>query len=403
MGGRFNTPGLILAAALVLGAVPNAGVFGGGAANAAGAVGNARRVVNKVFGDTLSKTILPGEKVIENQRLRTGRESAADIRFNDQSTLMLGELSNVVLDQLVYDPRAEKISGSLELLKGMLRFASAAAVKVDLKVVTEQGSFGIRGTAFDLLTGTGFTELQVHEGLVQVQTPFGGADVSAGESYRMTNAAPPVAQSSPSEMMTAAAAKMTSLLDVPADAATGRRAKGEAQAETAGLMLEAPAYKRAMVGKDLSKIVYLDTSAGRLVIEMRPDLAPIHVKRIKELVHAKFYDGLIFHNVESGFAAETGDPTGTGLGGSGKQLKAEISKGKFVRGVVGMKHDRGKADTADSQFFITLGDAAHLDGKYTIWGHVIYGIDQTDLFRRGSPPSHPDRIISMRLAADQAK
>ena len=108
----------------------------------------------------------------------------------------------------------------------------------------------------------------------------------------------------------------------------------------------------------------------------------------------------MFHNVVSGFAAETGDPTGTGRGGSGRNLKAELSGTRFVRGVVGMKRDRNQLDTADSQFFVLLGRARHLDGKYTAWGRVIHGMSLMDRLRRGSPPSNPDRIKSLHVAAD---
>ena len=147
-------------------------------------------------------------------------------------------------------------------------------------------------------------------------------------------------------------------------------------------------------------LLYLDLAHGRLVIEMRPDLAPVHVARIKELVRQGFYDGLAFHNVVAGFVAETGDPTGAGDGGSGKTLKAELSDVPFRRGVVGMIHTRNAPDTADSRFFILLGPAPHLDGKYTVWGQVIHGMRFADLLSRGSPPRDPDKIRSLRLAVN---
>ncbi len=139
-----------------------------------------------------------------------------------------------------------------------------------------------------------------------------------------------------------------------------------------------------------------------MVIEMRPDLAPRHVARLKELIREGFYDGLAFHNVVSEFVAETGDPTGTGFGGSGIKLPAELSSEKFVRGTLGMKHDIGAPDSADSQFFIILAPAPHLDGKYTIWGRVIYGMELTNSIRRGQPPRLPDKILAIRIATDIA-
>ncbi|MEE2746726.1 MAG: peptidylprolyl isomerase, partial [Pseudomonadota bacterium] len=115
------------------------------------------------------------------------------------------------------------------------------------------------------------------------------------------------------------------------------------------------------------------------------------------LVNKKFFDGLIFHNVVPGFVAETGDPTGTGMGGTGVTLAAEFSDTKFVRGIVGMKNDRKDYNSADSQFFILLGDAPHLEGKYTIWGKVLKGMPLLDRLRIGSPPVKPDRIVKLRI------
>ena len=118
----------------------------------------------------------------------------------------------------------------------------------------------------------------------------------------------------------------------------------------------------------------LETTQGRVVIELRPDLAPNHVARIKELANQKFYDGVVFHRVIDGFMAQTGDPTGTGRHGSGKNLKAEFSKEPHVRGVASMAR-ANHPDSADSQFFICFDDATFLDGKYTVWGKVTDGMD----------------------------
>lgn len=136
------------------------------------------------------------------------------------------------------------------------------------------------------------------------------------------------------------------------------------------------------------------------MVEMMPALAPNHVNRIKALVRQNFYDGLKFHSVKSGFAAETGDPSGTGRGGTGQKLKAELSQTPFVRGTVGMKRNPTELDTADSQFFILTGRARHLAGKYTAWARVIHGMALVDRLRQGSPPSKPDRIKSLRIAAE---
>jgi peptidylprolyl isomerase len=145
----------------------------------------------------------------------------------------------------------------------------------------------------------------------------------------------------------------------------------------------------------------LKTSKGEVTVAMRPDLAPGHVARIKELVRQGFYDGVVFHRVIPGFMAQTGDPTGTGTGGSGKKLKAEFSKEKHVRGTVSMARAQSP-DSGDSQFFICFEDTPHLNGQYTVWGAVVDGMDNIDKIKSGEPVADPDKIISARMAADIA-
>jgi peptidylprolyl isomerase len=140
----------------------------------------------------------------------------------------------------------------------------------------------------------------------------------------------------------------------------------------------------------------LETTQGRVAIEMRPDLAPRHVARIKELVQEGFYDGVAFHRVIEGFMAQTGCPQGTGTGGSGQKLKAEFSKEKHVRGTVSMARAQNP-DSADSQFFICFQDSPWLNDQYTIWGNVTEGMDNVDKIKRGEPVANPDRIISARM------
>jgi len=145
----------------------------------------------------------------------------------------------------------------------------------------------------------------------------------------------------------------------------------------------------------------IDTSKGQVVVAMRPDLAPNHVARIKELARQGFYDGLPFHRVIEGFMAQTGDPTGTGSGGSGKKLAAEFNAEPHTRGAVSMARAQSP-DSADSQFFICFDDATFLDGKYTVWGRVTEGMENVDKISRGEPPANPDKILSVRVAADAA-
>ena len=157
-------------------------------------------------------------------------------------------------------------------------------------------------------------------------------------------------------------------------------------------------------GADLENTLIMELTYGRVVIEMRPDLAPKHVARIKELVRQGFYDGTPFHRVIEGFMAQGGDPTGTGTGGSGKKLPAEFSREKHVRGTVSMAR-AADPNSADSQFFIVFQDASFLDGQYTIWGKVTEGMEFVDKIKRGTGQNgivkNPDKIISMKVAADQ--
>ena len=159
-----------------------------------------------------------------------------------------------------------------------------------------------------------------------------------------------------------------------------------------------------MSAGDLENTLYLDVPTGRVVIELRPDLAPGHVARIKELARQGFYDGIAFHRVIEGFMAQSGDPRGDGTGGSGKKLKAEFSKEKHVRGTASMARAQAP-DSADSQFFICFKPAPYLDSKYTVWGQVVSGMEHIDAIKKGDPAdngtvSDPDSIIKMQVAAD---
>ena len=145
--------------------------------------------------------------------------------------------------------------------------------------------------------------------------------------------------------------------------------------------------------------IILETTQGKVVIETRPDLAPGHVARIKELVREGFYDGIVFHRVIEGFMAQTGCPHGTGTGGSGKKLKAEFNKEPHVRGVVSMARAQDP-NSGDSQFFIVFDDARFLDNQYTAWGKVIEGMENVDKIKRGEPVQNPDKIMKATIAAD---
>ncbi|ABS69014.1 peptidylprolyl isomerase [Xanthobacter versatilis] len=149
------------------------------------------------------------------------------------------------------------------------------------------------------------------------------------------------------------------------------------------------------------EVLVLETTKGPVTIAFRPDLAPGHVARIKELVSTGFYDGVPFHRVIDGFMAQTGDPTGTGMGGSGKKLKAEFNRQPHVRGTCSMARAQNP-DSGDSQFFICFGDARFLDGQYTVWGEVVSGMENVDQIKRGEPVKDPDKIVSAKLAPKAA-
>ena len=151
--------------------------------------------------------------------------------------------------------------------------------------------------------------------------------------------------------------------------------------------------------KDPENVLVMEITHGRVVIELRPDLAPGHVARVKELAREGFYDGVVFHRVIDGFIAQGGDPTGTGPGGSGKKLKAEFSKEPHVRGTASMARS-SSPDSADSQFFICFDDASFLNGQYTVWGKVTEGMEHVDKLKRGEPVPKPDKILRLQVAAD---
>lgn len=152
-------------------------------------------------------------------------------------------------------------------------------------------------------------------------------------------------------------------------------------------------------------VVYLDTKDGRITIKLRPDLAPKHVAQVKTLVKNGFYDGIVFHRVIDGFMAQTGDPTGTGTGGSElPDIPAEFSKEPFKRGTVGMARSQNP-NSANSQFFIMFGPGDFLNGQYTVLGEVTDGMDVVDAIKKGDSAANgkvndPDKIVKMQLAGD---
>ena len=151
---------------------------------------------------------------------------------------------------------------------------------------------------------------------------------------------------------------------------------------------------------DPENTIYMDLKDGRVTIRLLPEVAPKHVEQIKKLTRDGFYDGIVFHRVIDGFMAQTGDPTGTGTGGSDlADIPAEFSDVPFGRGTVGMARARDP-NSANSQFFIMFAPGDFLNGKYTVWGEVVEGMEHIDAIKRGEPPQDPDKIIKMQVAAD---
>ena len=151
---------------------------------------------------------------------------------------------------------------------------------------------------------------------------------------------------------------------------------------------------------DPENTLVIETTQGRVVIALRPDIAPNHVAQIKKLARAGFYDGIVFHRVIEGFMAQTGDPTGTGTGSSKEpNLKAEFNSEPHVRGTASMARS-SNPDSANSQFFICFDDARFLDKQYTVWGKVIEGMENVDKIKRGEPVKNPDKMVTVRVAAD---
>ena len=171
----------------------------------------------------------------------------------------------------------------------------------------------------------------------------------------------------------------------------------------AALVLAAPAFAQKLPANlDKNNAIVIDTTKGRIVIALRTDIAPKHAERIKQLARDGYYDNVPFHRVIDGFMAQTGDGQhGNGTGGSSyPDLKSEFSDVPFERGTVGMARKGGNDHSANSQFFIMFDEGSFLNGQYTVIGEVVAGMDVVDKLKRGEPPSNPDRIIRMQVAAD---
>lgn len=345
-------------------------------------IGIADLVVNKVYGNSLSSRIKNGQKILANQRIRTGRNSATSISLKDNSIIKIGEIADVYMDNIIFDRTESSLNGSMEMVTGLLRFTSGKIHRMNLKIQTGNLTIGIRGTQFDLLANRSKTEIKVTQGQVQVSKGGLKTLVSEGQVYLADENTSSGFRKKISKELKQAILKLESL--------TGKELTSENDINSS--------EEEKKVLSNNRNLLQIYTTKGLITVRMLPSLAEKHVTRIKELVTQKFYDNLIFHSVRKGFAVETGDPTGTGSGGSGEKLLAEISKTRFERGTVAMKRNRNDPNSGDSQFFITLRRAPHLDGKYTIWGKVIEGMGLLEQFQAGNPPPNPERIMNIKIA-----
>ena len=167
-----------------------------------------------------------------------------------------------------------------------------------------------------------------------------------------------------------------------------------------GIILAMSVNPQAAQALDPENALLIELESGPVTVELLPDVAPLHVERIKELTREGFYDGIVFHRVIDGFMAQTGDPTGTGRGGSSKpDLPAEFSSTPFERGTLGMARTQNP-NSANSQFFITFNATPHLNGQYTVFGKVVDGMELVDRITRGEPPRNPDQMVRVRVLAD---
>lgn len=370
-------------------------------------IGEARTIVGTVERVTVGQTARRGDKVIYAETLRTQAASAADLLLIDKTNLALGENAQLTLDSLVFDSRRNAVEGVATMLTGVMHFASAGAV-MNFTLRTPTATIGVRGTAFDVLADRSTTTVAVTKGAVDVTSSAGTVRVKAGRVYQTDRRGGDFIGSSP--RLDAAAGRMNALLagtpasergaatgesaflrdggPLPADSASGNDGKADIDYSLAPIA-------KAIEGRDKENLSVMQTNRGLVVIQLRPDLAPRHVERIKTLIRDGFYDGGKFTFVRPGYVAELGSVPDTGT-----PLKAELTGEPVVRGSVGMSRKEADLNSADSRFFIALGRDRVFDGRYTIWGRVVQGMDVIDRLADGKPPAKPDRVITLRIVAD---
>jgi peptidylprolyl isomerase len=380
---RYPIPRLS-AAALALGAA----LITASSAWSASDIGVATKVVRDALARTINKQIKSGDGLRFNEVVSTGQSSALQVRFNDATTLVLGEDAEIILDSLVYQPNTGTVTGTFRMLTGVLRF-KAGETKLDLKIDTPSGTIGIRGTEFDLMTTPIATEINMLEGVVEITSAAGTATVSAGQTYRMSASAAAFL-ATPSNALRTASARMLSLISASDTQTQGAQSTFETASVPGSGQTAVPITTQSASG---SNRMVMDLASGPVVIELRADLAPNHVKRMRELANAGAFDGVAFQFVSKGYVAETALPNG-----AASTIAAELSSVPFERGVVGMSHDKSQPDSANGKFFIALGRAAVLDGKYTVWGKVISGMEHLDALKTTRAGQTAETIKALKLS-----
>jgi len=369
-----------------------------GSTFAAETVGTAKRVMNEVVTRSFGQSVQTGDGLVANETVVTKARSGIDIRLADQSSLTIGEKSELILDELVYGRDANRVTGAFRMLSGAIRFASAG-VPMDFLIKTPTATIGIRGTRFDVVVQDGSTEVAVIEGMVVVQSRFGVVDVRTGQVYQVTTRQAAFAQ--------ARSAGMNQAMEFILAMVAGGETSPVFQPQGGGT--QPPALPPFLASKDKENLLVMDLPAGQVYVELMPDVAPVHVRRVKQLARQRFYDGLAFHYVRQDYVAETGDPSftpggGGTAGGTGTTLPAEFSSVPFTEGTLGMSRRQDDPNSADSRFFIALGPTARtLDGRYTAWGRVVLGMQYLKALKPANRPKAPERLRTLRVVADLYK
>ena len=370
-------------------------------------VGSAETIYGNVFGKGLGKRFNSGDPIQYFDTVRVGLSSAAALRFVDNTELVMGENSSLLINNLIFNPQPGTAEGVLNMTSGFLRYTSAGRPS-NMIIQTSLAAIGIRGTVFDILASSTHVEVVVHEGNIAVDSNFKKALLRSGEVIKLKKDETFAISKSPSLEIKKAVQNVSQILkrskhrfkkfktyDSGNETLTLNQVPKKCSKKLTDIVI--PKYLEKY---DKTKLVIMRLNIGDVFIELLGDNAPGHIRRIRDLIRQCFYDGLQFFDVKAEFAAITGDPLNTGEGGSGKTLKSEFSKIPFIAGSVGMIRDQKDPDSADSQFFIALKPLPHLTGKYTKWGLVVHGMDKIRKLPTGRPPQKPAYIVALQLLSD---